>query len=325
MTQKDKSLKKAVPFKLRLRAWWEGYDVEDIANRLNTTAPQSPETNTGKSAPEATRRDDSQRILWDEARVKIAQLVWGQGFCGPGGAENVIAMSKLLALTPKMSALVLGAGLGGPARVLAQEFGVWITGYESNDILAKEGMKMSVGAGLEKKAPILQCDLNDKPSFDRNFERAFCKEALFTVENKKPLIQSVYKQLKDDSLFLISDYVIKSPESMTNPDVLDWLRHEPLDPFPVTSEMQVKLLEEAGFTIRVNEDTTEHYLEMVNEAWETATGAVEALATEEEEEARSNMNAVLQEAELWNRRTKIMRSGELKVCRYLAHKAATIK
>lgn len=313
---------KKIPLKLRLKAWWEGYDVNDIKEKLARNDQQDTQGVTPAKAPPAVS-EDAQRILWDQARVKVAQIVWGEGFCGPGGAENVIAMSKLLALTPKMSALVIGAGLGGPARVLAQQFGVWITGYETNAVLAEEGMKMSVGAGLEKKAPILLSDLNNNPVFDRAYERAFAKESLFTVEHKKNLIINIFNQLKDDSLFLITDYVIESPESLTHPDVIEWIRHEPLNPFLVTSATQVKTLEKAGFNIRVNEDITDHYLEMVNEAWETASGVIEMLA-QDGEDGRNNMLAILKEAELWNRRTKIMRSGQLKVCRYLAHKPSEI-
>ena len=218
-----------------------------------------------------------------------------------------------------MSALVIGAGLGGPARVLAKEFGVWINGYENNAILAEEGMKMSINAGMEKKAPIKFNQLDKETSFGRVFERALAKEVLYTIEDKSGLIERIFEQLKDDSLFLITDYVLKSHESLLDKDVVEWLRREPLDPFPVTSDTLEKILEQAGFQIRVHEDITEHFLEMVNEAWSNAEDSVKLLS-QGEEGIQKNLFAILNEAEIWNRRTKIMRSGELQVRRYLAHK-----
>lgn len=313
MPSKSDSTSKKIPLRWKLKAWWKGYDIADIEAKMRLQGqkeekPQKPEA-------------DANRALWNKERVEVSQLIWGDGFCGPGGPENVIAMSKLLALSPKISAMVIGAGLGGPSRVLAQQFGVWISGYECNELLAEEGMKMSVTKGLQKKAPIIHCDLNKHPEFGRQFDRAFSKEALFTIENKAALINSIYDHLKDESLFLISDYVVKSHESLAHPDVIDWIQHEPTIPFPVTSETLKFTLEKVGFTIRIHEDITDHYLSLINDAWANADRLVMSLETDDGSNQKK-MVAIMKEAELWNRRTKIMRSGELKVFRYLAHKAA---
>jgi len=324
MTGKDN---KKIPLKWRLKAWWQGYDIADLEKNMRQKEPgeiskkpvQNPVQNPAQDTDEKSDQID-QKILWDYERVKVTQLIWGEGFCGPGGEQNIIDMSKLLALSPKMSAMVIGAGLGGPARVLAKEFGVWINAYESNQILAEEGMKISVTKGLDKKAPIIHNDLNAAPKFDRVFERAFSKETLFTVENKTALIQSIFDQLKDNSLFLISDYVVKNHDSLANADVIDWLKHEPLDPYPTTPETLKYTLEKVGFQIRIHEDITAQYLELIYQAWANAHEVV-ALLAEGGEEGRKNMFAILNEAELWNRRAKVMRSGELQIYRCLAHKA----
>lgn len=313
---------KKVPLKWRLKAWWEGYDVADIEEKMRLRAlakkPQKTET-----APDA----EVEKALWDSARVKISQIIWGDGFCGPGGPQNVINMSKLLALSPKMSALVVGAGLGGPARVLAQEFGVWINGYESNELLAKEGMNMTLAKGLGKKAPIIHLDLNVAPEFDlqfdRQFDRCYAKESLFTVENKAGLIKSIYNCLKDDSLFLISDYVINSLDSLTRPDMIDWIQHEPHDPYPVTSEKMIEILEKAGFQVRIKEDTTDYYLGLIGDAWANPDGLARQMA-EGGEPNPKELQAMMKETDLWKRRTKIMRKGQLKVFRYLAHKPVSV-
>ncbi len=317
MVDTDKTDTEKIPLKWRLLAWWKGYDIADIKERIRLWEQRKQPKKSKKPAPE----EKGKKILWDAERVKITQMIWGDGFCGPGGTQNVIDMSKLLALSPKMSAIVIGAGLGGPARVLAQEFGVWISGYESNRVLAEEGMKISVGKGLEKKAPITHIDLNKSPEFERIFDRAFSKESLYLIENKAGLVKIIFDQLKDDSLFLINDYVVRDHDSLTHPDVIDWIEHEPVSPYPMTSETLIYTLEKAGFQIRIQENITGQYLEMINEAWANAEKAVIAMS-EDDEAARQNMFAILKEAELWNRRTKIMRSGELMLYRYLAHKPA---
>lgn len=316
---KNNPASQKVPWKVKLKAWWKGYDIADIEAKMAPDSARKKGENNAQKAKANAETEEDLKIRWDKSRIEATQLVWGNGFCGPGGPQNVIDMSKLLALSPKMSALVIGAGLGGPARVLAKEFGAWINGYENNPTLAEEGMKMSINTGMEKKAPILFNKLDQETSFGRVFERALAKEVLYTIENKSGLIDRIFEQLKDDSLFLITDYVLKSHESLVDPDVVEWLRREPLDPFPVTSDTLEKILEDAGFQIRVHEDITGYFLEMVNEAWADAEQSVQLLA-KSEDGIQKNLFAILNEAEIWNRRTKIMRSGELQVRRYLAHK-----
>lgn len=312
MTAKTDVSNKKIPLKWRLFAWWKGFDPADIEERMRLQGPT-------KEQPVVTEEED--KNLWDQARLKITQMIWGEGFCGPGGRQNVIDMSKLLALSPKLSAMVIGAGLGGPARVLAKEFGVWINGYETSEPLATEGMKISVSKGLEKKAPIIHSDLNDNPSFDRVFDRAFSKEVLFVIENKENLFKIICDQLKDDSLFLISDYVVKDSESLSQPNMIDWAKHEPLAPFPLTANGMIDALEKAGFTIRIHEDITENFLDMITEAW---TGSEEMLKqiADGDISDKKNLTAFMQEVELWGRRTSVMRSGDLRLYRFLAHKPA---
>lgn len=315
MTDMTKITPSKISLKWKVIAWWKGYDVADLEQKrqVPTPPPQIGEKPIVKT--------DDEKPIWSDERIKITQLIWGEGFCGPGGVQNIIHMSKLLALSPKMSAAVIGAGLGGPSRVLAKKFGVWVNGYESSPHLAHEGMKISIAKGLEKKAPIAHLDLNDPLIFERSFDRAFSKETLYTIKNKAAAMTSIYHQLKDDGLFLFTDFVLNDHYSHTHPDVYDWIENEPLHPFPTTSDDMISLLEESSFSIRIQEEITDQYMDMVNEAWAKAE-ELALLLSEDGESGRSNMFAILKEAELWNRRIKALRSGELKLYRYLAHKTS---
>ena len=96
--------------------------------------------------------------LWDAKRVNISQYIWGEGYCGPGGPEHIVSMSKLLALSPKMSMMCLGAGLGGPTRTLADKFGVWVSGYEESEHLVEAGNELSIkGSKRTRLRPARKC------------------------------------------------------------------------------------------------------------------------------------------------------------------------
>ncbi|MEX0297669.1 MAG: hypothetical protein AB3N28_01265 [Kordiimonas sp.] len=182
MATKNKAKKGAkLGVGLRLKAWWEGYDENDIKKRIQERQPDEFVEPEEKDEPEKKEITAETMDPWDEQTVDIAQYVWGKGFCGPGGPEYIISLSKLLALSPEMSMLQIGAGLGGPARVLVDRFGVWMTGYEESPMLVEKGRKLSKMAGLDKKAVLEGYDTEDFEGFARKFDRALSKEAIFTI------------------------------------------------------------------------------------------------------------------------------------------------
>ena len=286
----DKNNKIKVPFKLRFKTWWEGYDLEDVKQRIleheeQQDAMSEEEKLVEQEITRSTRRDPAglegeiSTLPWDKLRMEMTQLIWGVGYCGPGGRKHIETMSRLLTLNSKMSALIVGAGLGGPTRVLAEEYGAWVTGFELSEELAEQAMQLSVDAGLASKAIIKPLDADSDTPFDRKYDRAFSKEALYFFPDKAKIIQNIYDTLKDGALFLITDYTLSDLASLENPDVRKWLKQEAIHPFPVTSEKMKSVLESVGFTIRVNEDVSEEYVEMIEKSWAKASIVAKDLAT----------------------------------------------
>ena len=73
-------------FRKQFHAWWEGYYLDpDIA-------PNPP--------PPANEPSDDQvkDDKWSAPRIKIAELIWGDGFTFPGGVDHVIHMVKPMTL-----------------------------------------------------------------------------------------------------------------------------------------------------------------------------------------------------------------------------------
>lgn len=314
MTEKGK-----IPLRTRLKVWWEGYDLNDVKQRIKAAEQAKARAKPAPAPPPAAPIDEILPVEpWDDRRIEIAQYIWGDGYCGPGGPEHVIAMSKLLALSPEMSAMVIGAGLGGPSRVLASEFGVWITGFEESAKLAAAGMELSMRSGLAKKAEIRHYNPKD-PEFDRNFDRAFSKEALFTVDNKSLLVKQVHKKLKDEGLFLMTDYFLGRESVVNHPDYLEWKTKEPDRPYPVPAGEMLEILKAAGFSIRVNEDVTQQYVGMISRAWSEADRVIATLMRQGEE-GKQLVQVLVREAEFWSRRSRLLQANILQVHRILAAK-----
>lgn len=310
-----------MPLGLRLKAWWEGYDPEDIKNRIRerTVVEDVPSEEPKKEAAGAIDVDNIDP--WDEETVDIAQYIWGKGFCGPGGPEYVVALSKLLALSPEMSMLQIGAGLGGPARVLADRFGVWITGYESSQMLVEKGNKLSKMGGLEKKAALELYDPESHEGFDRKYDRALAKEALFTIEDKGAMIASIEDKLKPGGLFLMTEYVLGADATIGRDSYKEWVVGERMHPYPVLPDDLVDLIKKNRLQVRVSEDISMQYVEMINQAWAGADEVAAKLA--KQEDGTQKIQTLMREAEFWTRRKKMLESGDLKLWRIVANKKSS--
>jgi len=320
----DKETTVKVPMKWRMKAWWEGYDLDDIRARLSRGEEIDESTLKVADKKPEPETVETEAMVWDDKRLETAQIIWGEGYCGPGGSDYVTSMSKLLGMSSKMSVAVIGAGLGGPSRVLASEFGAWITGYEQSEKLAEKGMDLSTKAGLEAKAPITHYDpFSDEP-FDRTFDRAYSKEAFYTVEDKPKLLNNIFENLKDGGLFLINDYTLSGVDALEDKDVQKWLRSEPTPPFPVPSSTMEKLLTDCGYILRVNEDITDIYVDMIARSWVGVDKVIESL-TKKEEDQTDTIQRLIREAEYWMLRSKTMKDGHVKAWRFLAYKPAEIK
>ncbi len=309
----------SVPLKLRLKAWWEGYDPDDIKKRLSERQPgEEPKAHAPKAeAPKAPATAEN-LDPWDNATVDIAQYIWGKGFCGPGGPDYIVSLSKLLALSPEMSMLQIGAGLGGPARVLVDRFGVWITGFEESPNLVEKGRKLSKMAGLEKKAQLEQYDPETFDGFDRKYDRALSKEALYTIEDKASMIAKIEDKLKPGGLFLLTEYVIANDAVLGKDRYKEWVVGERSHPYPVLSDELVDMLKKNRLQVRVSEDISMQYVDMINKAWAGADEVAAKLA--KRDDGTIMIQTLMREAEFWTRRKKMLETGDLKLWRIVANK-----
>lgn len=317
-----------LPLKLKLKAWWEGYDQAELAAAYLARRGAPADEEVGEDEPKEVVLEgppppsdfnaDAPVDLWDDQRVDVAQYIWGEGYCGPGGTEHIISISKLLALSPEMSMADIGARLGGPARALADEFGVWVTGYEESETLVNAANELSERAGLLKKAEVHHYTPDSIDKLDRKFDRALAKDSLFRVTQKKNLLHAIYQSMKNEGLFLITDYTLGPAADANGPALEAWKELERGVAHPVPSGELKSMVEEVGFSARVFENVSEQYQGVIAKAWAGAEDVVAKLS--QKKGSASLIDTLLKEAEYWARRSDLLKSGALEVWRILAYK-----
>lgn len=294
-----------IPFKLRLKAWWDGND-------LQVKPPAAP----GGDKPVVP--GDSRALSWSEARIGLSQKIWGEGFSSPGEEDYILSLVKSLGLTPAMSVLDLGAGLGGAGRVMAQNFGCWVTSMEANPDLANAGNETSVKMGLAKKAPVEHFDPETIELKENAYDCVFSQGALFTMPGKERLLQQIDGSLKDRGQLLLTDFV-KTEAASDDGALSEWIAKEPLKPQVWSIEDYTSYVEALGYDVRVIEDMSDRFKTMVLKGWAAFLSSIDKAGLDHETGA-----ALVTEVELWTRRTQTLESGALRVSRLHALKAGNL-
>lgn len=318
-----------IPLIWHLRAWWHGYDLEDIKARLSKDSEESPaeppevkENDPDTPVPDGNEIEFIEeshvavKAVWDTERAHVAQVFWGDGFCGPGGPENIIHMTGPLNVNSKRRIMVIGAGLGGPVRVIQKKYTAPVDGYESSGKLAAAGMSMSEEAGVAEDAPVIHTDLENNPAFSHKYDRAFAKESLFIISDKPRLVRAIHDQLKEDSLFLLTDYILSDTADRDSEDYRKWCDLEPYPPKPVTAEIMLSCLKDAGFILKDDEDITGFYLGLITSARNHAKKVITLMQSDEIRNV-AVLTYMYNEAVFWDSRARLLRNGDLKVIKYL--------
>ncbi len=290
--------------------------LDSVRNLLGRHVPRGkvPAPDAGPSASPAIdaspAQDDDPE--WSSARISVAEALWGEGFLFPGGAAEVLRLTKPLGLTPASSLLLIGAGTGGPPRRIAAEFGVWVTGYEANPRLMALANERSQRAGLGRRAQVEHWD-PEKPKFPRHyFHHGMAIEPLRGPKPER-LLAAAAQALKPGGQFALLEMVADLPLDAADPMVATWaqLEHRPA---AVPSELEItQALARLKFDVRIVEDVSRRHMQNAIKGWRAA---VEAMA--DGGQSLRQIAVMVREAEPWLARFRLMRTGRLRLVRWHA-------
>ncbi len=287
------------PLIARFNAWWEGeeYVPPDVVTAVPARGLSTPETPvTG----------------WSEARIDVAERLWGEGFSTPGEKDYVLELVKPLALHNKLSALDIGVGLGGSTRTIATGTDAWVAGLEVDSDLRRAAMKRSKLAGLGRKAPIKHFTPPNLMVRDRSMDAVFCKEAMHEFADKEAMFAAIAAALKPQGQFLMTDYLLADSETVTDP-VAPWHATVPDQVELWSHQRTVAHLQNLNLMIRVSEDISDRIKGMVLAGWRAYVRTLHPGALSPADAA-----AVIAEVERWTNLLSAFDSGALRAYRILA-------
>jgi cyclopropane fatty-acyl-phospholipid synthase-like methyltransferase len=251
------------------------------------------------------------RTRWPNARIALAESLWGAGFLAPGGEEEALRLARPLGLTAAASLLLLGAGAGGPSCAIASRLGVWVSGFEADPQLAAAAAEHSRRAGLGRRATIEAWNPAD-PLFRRqSHHHAMALEPLRGAR-PEPVLAAIRQALKPGGQLVMTELVADAPLDPADPVAADWARLECRD-LALPSETTItRTLGRLGFDVRVAEDISDRHAHLASIGWR------HLLARVEERPSVETAGVMVQEAELWLLRLRLIHRHRMRLFRWHA-------
>ncbi len=289
-----------IPFFIRFKAWWNGVDVQDLLR----DGRKRPLTTSAIKAGDPAITEESRD--WPELRMQVLKRLWGEGFIYPGGAKQAVRLVKPMSLDPTKTVLDLTSGLGGGTRAMSEAFGLWISGMESDEYLAKRAHELSVMAGMEKKAPVTNYDLESLDLPTGRFDGVLIRDRGWSFKGKETLLRKVDSALKSKGHLILTDLALKDFASTSCDAVQSWIDGEGEHCHPWTMDEYRNIFSDLRMEARIFKEETEDYRALVLNGW---SRFVDNLA--EETLDGDFVDVLMEEAKSWQRMVRALESGDL--------------
>jgi len=168
-----------------------------------------------------------------------------------GGYNASLRLLELSQIKTGDRVLDIGAGLAGPARMLAVTPGCDVDCIELSPDYCAGAALLNRISGLEERVKMYEGSALDQPFEDNSFDAAWMQNVGMNIEDKRKLYEEVYRVLKPGGIFAFQE--ITAGEFPPAYFPLPWAT-EPSDHFLASSEEMHSLLSECGFVPEFFED-----------------------------------------------------------------------
>jgi ubiquinone/menaquinone biosynthesis C-methylase UbiE len=193
---------------------------------------------------------------YHDAMLEVLELIWGQGFMAPGGAGSVAKMVGGLDLTGKQ-VVDVGSGLGGPAFVLAEEFGANVVGVDLEAPLVERARKSARERGLGEQVRFEVVEVGPLPFEADSVDLVMSAGAYTQTQDKLGALRDCHRVLRPGGSVSLYDWT--RIDGTLSPDMQRWIELEGLTYALETLDRYGEILEQAGFVDVGVEDASAWY------------------------------------------------------------------
>ncbi|MGA2190048.1 MAG: methyltransferase domain-containing protein [Steroidobacteraceae bacterium] len=190
---------------------------------------------------------------YDEGMLALLQIIWGDGFLSPGGADE---LARILAGSDIAGCRILdiGCGLGAIDELLVTHYGAAsVVGIDIDPALL-EGMKTRIErANLGARIRGVKVEPGPLPFAAAGFDVVFSKDSLVQIPDKPAIFAEILRVLRPGGRFIAGDW-LRGGTGEYSPEMMEYFRLEGIAYNMATLEQSAAALRDAGFVdVEVND------------------------------------------------------------------------
>lgn len=178
-----------------------------------------------------------------------------------GGEDSTRALAQIAEIREGMKVLDICSALGGPARLLAREFGAYVTGLDATPRMIQEAVRRTEEAGLSDQVTFKHGNALDLPFRGGTFDVVWGEDAWCYVTDKARLIGEAARVLKPGGVLAFTDWVQTGEMS---DDEMEALYGFMAFPYMETIPGYVQLIQQAGLRVTHTADMSAHFRECMH-------------------------------------------------------------
>jgi SAM-dependent methyltransferase len=183
---------------------------------------------------------------YDPGMLTLLQIIWGDGFLSPGGAEELARLLEGSDIAGR-DVLDIGCGLGAIDQLLVEQHRARsVVGVDIDPTLLAGLERRIEAAGLADRIRGQRVDGGSLPFPAASFDVVFSKDSMVQIPDKPTLYADVLRVLRPGGRFIASDW-LRGGTGEYSPEMLEFFRLEGIAYNMATLEESAAALRAAGF------------------------------------------------------------------------------
>ncbi len=164
-----------------------------------------------------------------------------------------------------LKVLDVGCGLGGPCRMLADEFNCNVSGIDMSSEFIRTAKQLSDIIQLNGKIEFIQGDALDLPYEDGSFDVVWTQHVQMNIEDKLQFYSEINRVLDDNGRLIYYDIFKRDKEDVTYP--VPWADNVSVSYLGTIKNMET-ILSDLGFTKTQVTDQTDKAIKFLHDLFD---------------------------------------------------------
>lgn len=189
----------------------------------------------------------------DPTRLTITELAPVDQFHS-GGIAASRELGQLASLAAGMRVLDLGGGIGGPARLLAAEFGCSVDVIDLTPSFCAAGERLTTATGLAGRVRFTVGNALEPPFPDGTFDACWTQHSTMNIEDKPALYRAAHRMLRAGGVLAMHEITAGGGGAPRYP--VPWAAEDAISHLLLPTELR-HAIEDAGFRPREWQDVSD--------------------------------------------------------------------